>query len=128
MPRITSLEKLNRLKIDLVMKRNAEAARGMVRVMVGMGSCGIAAGASEVFEALEDEIAARGIGNIELIQTGCMVLCKHEPIVEVIVGNKPRVSYGAVTPGIARRILQEHILEGKVIEEYVIDATPYPTM
>jgi NADP-reducing hydrogenase subunit HndB len=57
-----------------------------------------------------------------------MVLCKHEPIVEVIRGNKPKVSYGGVTPGIAKRILQEHVLEGRVVEEFVIDTTPYPTL
>ena len=128
MHRITSLDELNRLKIDLVMKRNEEAASGTVRVMVGMGSCGIAAGASEAFQALEDEIQARGLHDIVLIQTGCIGLCKHEPIVEVIVGNRPKVSYGGVTPPVARRILQEHILDGNPVQEYLIDTTPYPTM
>ena len=128
MPRIMSVEELNRLKIELELRRNEEAARGMIRILVGMGSCGIAAGASEVFQAFEDEIEAKGLSNVTLIETGCMVLCKHEPIVEVIVGNQPKVSYGEVTACIAKRILQEHVAEGRIVQEFVIDTTPFPTI
>ncbi len=128
MPKITSVAELNRLRIDLVMKRNEEAARGVVHISVGMGTCGIAAGASEVFCAFEDEIRALHLENMVLSQTGCLGLCKHEPIVEVTVGQRPKVSYGKVTPCMVKRILQEHVLEGKVVEELVIDTTPFPTM
>jgi NADP-reducing hydrogenase subunit HndB len=128
MPKITSLDDLNRLKIDLVMKRNEEAARGMVRITVGMGSCGIAAGAMDVFRALEGGIQARALSHVQLIETGCMVLCKQEPIVEVVVGSKPKVSYGGVTPEIAERILSEHVMQGNVVEDFVIDATLFPTI
>jgi NADP-reducing hydrogenase subunit HndB len=128
MVKISSLEDLNHLKIRLIMKRNDEAAHGVIRVTVGMGSCGIAAGAMEVFRALERGIQAHGLENIVLIETGCMVLCKQEPIVEVVLGTQPKVSYGAVTPEIAERILTEHIMQGRVVEEYVIDATLFPTI
>lgn len=128
MPKITSMDELNRLRIDLVMKRNEEAARGVVHINVGMGTCGIAAGASEVFSALEDEIQALHLENVVLSETGCMGLCKHEPIVEVTVGNSPKVSYGRVTPCTVKRILQEHVLGGKVVDELIIDTTPFPTM
>ena len=128
MPRITSLDELSRLKVQLVMRRNQEAYRGITYVSVGMGSCGIAAGALRVFQAIEDEIKVRGLKNVILIQTGCMVLCRHEPIVEVTVGDTAKVSYGGVDPESARRIVQEHILNGKVVEELVIDATPFPTI
>lgn len=128
MPRITSLDELSRLKIALVMKRNEEAASGIVHVTVGMGTCGIAAGASEVYAALEDEIQAQQLKNVVLTETGCMGLCKHEPIVEVTVGSRPKVSYGSVTPCMVGRILQEHVIGGKVVEELVIDTTPFPTM
>ncbi len=128
MVRITSLDQLNRLKIDIVMKRNAEAARGIVRIAVGMGTCGIAAGASEVYAAIEDEIQSRHLENVVLSETGCMGLCKHEPIVEVTVGKSAKVSYGRVTPCTVKRILQEHIVEGRVVDEFVIDTTPYPTI
>ncbi len=128
MPKITSLDELNRLKVELVIRRNEEAANGTVRVTVGTGTCGIAAGALEVFQVLEDGIRAKGVTDVVLIQTGCMVLCKHEPIVEVTVGNQAKVSYGEVTPAIAERILKEHIMEGKVVEDFVIDTTPFPTL
>ncbi len=128
MPRITSLDELNRLKIELVMQRNEQASRGLIRVTVGTGTCGIAAGASEVFQALEDGIHAYGLEHVNLIQTGCMVLCKHEPIVEVTVGNGPKVSYGEVTPSRAKRILRQHIMGGNAVEEFVIDTTPFPTI
>ncbi len=128
MPKITSVAELNRLRIDLVMKRNEEAARGDVRITVGMGTCGVAAGASEVFCALEDEIHALHLENVVLSETGCIGLCKHEPIVEVTVGTQSKVSYGRVTPCMVKRILQEHVLDGRVVEELVIDTTPFPTM
>ncbi len=128
MPRITSLEDLDRLRTELVAKRNREAAAGTIRLAVGMGSCGIAVGALDVFHALEDGIETRHLKHVILVQTGCMGLCKHEPIVEVTIGNEPAVAYGAVTPGLAERILSEHILGGNVIAEAVIDVTPFPTL
>ncbi len=128
MPRIKSLDQLSRLRIKLVMKRNEEAARGIVHVSVGMGTCGIAAGASEVYAALEDEIRALELKNVVLSEAGCIGLCKHEPIVEVTIGAEPKVSYGGVTPAVVRRILQEHVIGGTVVEELVIDTTPFPTM
>ncbi len=128
MPKITSLDALNRLKVELIMQRNQEAYRGHVRVTVGMGTCGIAAGAQEVFRALEDELRSHALKDVALSQTGCMGLCRHEPIVEVIAGDAPKVSYGRVTPEMVKRIVQEHILDGNAVEEFVIDTTPFPTI
>jgi NADP-reducing hydrogenase subunit HndB len=128
MPRITSLDELNRLRVERVIRHNEEASRGVVHVAVGMGTCGIAAGALEVFRVLKDEIKAHGLKDVVLIETGCIGLCRHEPIVEVTSGNAAKVSYGRVTPELASRIVQEHILEGKPVEEFVIDATPFPTI
>ncbi len=128
MPKITSLDALNRLKVELIMKRNQEAYRGHVRVTVGMGTCGIAAGAQEVFRALEEELRSHELKDITLSQTGCIGLCRHEPIVEVIAGDVPKVSYGRVTPELVKRIVQEHILDGNAVEEFVIDTTPFPTI
>ncbi len=128
MGRITSLDGLNRLKEELVEKRNREVNRGIAYVTVGMGTCGIAVGALDVFHALEDEIKAHKLNDLVITQTGCMGLCSHEPIVEVIVGNTPKVAYGKVNPEAVKRIVKEHILEGKVVEEFVIDTTPFPTI
>ncbi len=128
MPRITSLDELNRFRVELVMKRNREAARGSIQVTVGMGTCGIAAGALDVYKALEDGIAAGHLEHVILSQTGCLGLCSHEPIVEVTIGAQPKVSYGKVTPAAVSRILQEHVKDGRVVHDLVIDTTPFPTM
>jgi len=128
MPRITSLDELNRLKVELVMKRNQEAYRGAVSVTVGLGTCGIAAGALEVYRALEEQLRAQGLKDVVLSQTGCIGLCRHEPIVEVSVGDAPRIAYGRVDPEMVKRIVQEHIADGKAVDEFIIDTTPFPTI
>jgi len=128
MPRITSLEELGRLRDEIMEKRRREAERGVAFVTVGMGTCGIAAGALEVFRALKGEIEAHQIKSIVLKQTGCIGLCAHEPILEVTVGTAPKVSYGRVDPQMVKRIVQEHILKGNVVQELVIDTTPFPTI
>lgn len=128
MPKITSLEQLSKLKVELVMQRNREAERGAIRVAVGMGTCGIAAGAREVFEELSRQVEAQALEDVLVVETGCLGLCSHEPIVEVTIGDAPKVSYGQVDREAVKRIIQEHILDGKVVAEYMIDTTPFPTI
>jgi len=128
MPEITSLEGLGHLKDELLEKRDQEVHRGATFVTVGMAACGIAAGALEVLKALEDEIHASHRSDIVITRTGCIGLCRYEPIVEVVVGDAPRVAYGNVDPAVVKRIVQEHILDGKAVDEFVIDAAPFPTI
>jgi NADP-reducing hydrogenase subunit HndB len=126
MPKITSLEELGRLKDELSANRAQDASRGVTYVTVGMGTCGIAAGAREVFGALETEIEAAHANDVVITQTGCVGLCTYEPIVEVIVGEAPKVAYGKVDPDMVKRIVRDHILGGKAIAEFVIEETPFP--
>ena len=126
MPKIMSLEELGLLKNVLAAKRAQDATRGVTYVTVGMGTCGIAAGAREVFGALQAEIAAAQANDVLITQTGCVGLCGHEPIVEVVVGGAPKVAYGKVDPDMVRRIVHDHILGGKAVEEYIIDNAPFP--
>jgi len=128
MPRITSLDDLGQLRDAVLRNRQQQAERGIARVTVGLGTCGIAAGALDVFRALQGGIETRHLKNLVLGQTGCLGLCSHEPILEVTIGTAPKISYGHVNPVVALRILDEHILKGKVVEEFVIDATPFPTI
>ena len=128
MPKITSLEDLNRLQIELVLKHNEQVSRGLVFVAVGLGTCGIAVGALDVFHVFEEEIKAEGLADVVLSQTGCIGLCAHEPIVEVTIGTQPKVSYGAVTPGLAMRILHEHVMQGKPVEECIMDMAAHPAL
>jgi NADP-reducing hydrogenase subunit HndB len=128
MPKIISLDGLLQLKDELKEKRNQEAYRGITYVTVGMATCGIAAGALDVLRALEDEIKAHHLNDIVITQTGCIGLCRHEPILEVVVGETPKVAYGKVAPDMVKRIVRQHIIEGKAVEEFVIDTTAFPTI
>ena len=128
MPKIMSLADLDRVKEELAAKRAQDASRGITHVTIGMGSCGIAAGARLVLQALEAEIEACGAKNVEIRQTGCVGLCAREPILEVAVDGAPKVAYGNVDPEIIKRIVRQHILTGKPVQEFVIDNTPFPTV
>jgi NADP-reducing hydrogenase subunit HndB len=88
------------------------AGGGDTKVIVGMATCGIAAGARETLTALNDETAKRGLKNVSVKQTGCIGMCKYEPIVEVFAPGREKVTYILVDPVKARRIVGEHIAAG----------------
>jgi (2Fe-2S) ferredoxin len=89
------------------------------RLVVAMGTCGIAAGARTVMTAIIDEISKRGITDTIVTQTGCLGYCDQEPLVQVIQPDKSVITYGKITPELARRIVAEHIGKGNVISEQV---------
>jgi NADP-reducing hydrogenase subunit HndB len=120
MPAIKSIEDLKKLREEALEKRRLKSAEGNVQVIVAMGTCGIAAGARETMKAILDTIETQNLTGIVVSQTGCMGLCEKEPIVEVIVGDQPKVIYGKVNPDAARRIMQQHVVKGKLVEEMVI--------
>jgi NADP-reducing hydrogenase subunit HndB len=119
---IKNLEELNKLREEAIEKRNAKATSGNAQVIVGMGTCGIAVGARETMKAILNKIVTEDLPGIIVTQTGCIGLCEHEPIVQVVIGEGPKVTYGKVNPAVARRILDQHVLGGKVVQEYVIEA------
>ena len=86
-----------------------------------MGTCGIAAGARDAMKAILDAIEKDSITGVIVSQTGCIGLCEKEPIVQVVVGEQAKVTYGKVTSQVARRIMQEHVVEGKVVESNLIN-------
>ena len=90
------------------------------KIVVGMGTSGIAMGAREVMKALLDEIAQRGIKDVLVTQTGEKGLSSMEPVVDVIEEGKPAVTYGNMDIAKARKLVAEHIVNGKVISEYVV--------
>ena len=99
-----------------------------IQVIVGMGTCGIAAGAKDTFTALVDTLAEKGITNVLIRQTGCMGLCHSEPTVEVVAPDMPTVIYGHVDAATAKEIVEKHILgkqliEGKILDKPSIDIT-----
>ena len=95
-----------------------------VRVVVGMATCGIAAGARPVMKALMDEIEKRGISNCTVTQTGCIGVCRLEPIVEVYLpGSEEKITYVKMDPEKDVKIVNDTIVNGKVINEYTIGAS-----
>ena len=94
-----------------------------VRVVVGMATCGIAAGARPVMKALMDEIEKRGVANCTVTQTGCIGVCRLEPIVEVYLpGSEEKITYVKIDPEKAVKIVNDTIVNGKVVNEYTIGA------
>ena len=92
------------------------------RVVVGMATCGIAAGARPVLNAFTEEIAKAGITDTVVTQTGCIGICQYEPVVEVFEEGKDKVTYVKMTAEKAARVVAEHIKGGKIVEEYTIGA------
>ena len=121
MSTIKSLEDLKRAREDALKKRDLKASSGTIQVIVGMGTCGIAAGARDTMKAILETIEKDSMNGIIVTQTGCIGLCEKEPIVQVIVGEAPKVTYGKVSPDVARKILKEHVVNGKVVTDHVVN-------
>lgn len=115
MTAVKSLEDLKRVKEEALERRKAQAASGRAQITVGMGTCGIAAGARDTMKATLGFIEDGGLSDIIVAQTGCVGLCGWEPIVEVVIGQESKVTYGKVSPERAREIVREHVMESKVI-------------
>ena len=94
-----------------------------VRVVVGMATCGIAAGARPVLNTFVEEVAKSELSDkVTVTQTGCIGICQYEPVVEIIEDGKDKVTYVKMTAEKAARVVAEHIKGGKVVEEFTIGA------
>jgi len=92
-----------------------------IRVVVGMATCGIAAGARPVLSAFVEGINKEGLAsNVTVTQTGCIGICQYEPVVEVYEAGKEKVTYVKMTPEKAAEVIEKHLKGGKIIEEYII--------
>ena len=91
------------------------------RVVVGMATCGIAAGARPVLLKLSEEVQKRQLKDVVVTQTGCIGLCQYEPIVEVFEPGKDKVTYIRMTPDKAEEVLERHLVGGHVVEEYTLN-------
>lgn len=108
----------DRKKADIA-RRDTSGTTG--EVIIGMGTCGIAAGARGAFDAFVEELDRGGMSHIAVKQTGCMGLCYSEPTVEVRVPGMPDTIYGRVGADVARKIVQEHIRGGRLVGDHVFD-------
>ena len=94
---------------------------GDIRVVVGMATCGIAAGARPVLNAFVEEISKAGLADkVTVTQTGCIGVCQYEPVVEIFEADKEKVTYIKMTPEKAAEVVEKHLKGGKVISEYTI--------
>ncbi len=94
-----------------------------IRIVVGMATCGIAAGARPVLNTFVEEVQEKNIANsVTVTQTGCIGICQYEPVVEIFEAGKEKVTYVKMNPEKAKRVINEHIKGGKVVTEYTIGA------
>ena len=93
-----------------------------IRVLVGMATCGIAAGARPVLTTIVDEVAKRGLQNVMVTKTGCIGICQFEPVVEVVEPGKDKITYVKMTPEKAVRMVNDHLVNGNVVTEFTIGA------
>lgn len=107
----------DKTRASVTLRENAEAG---TRVLVGMATCGIAAGARPVLNAFVEEVAKRGLQDVMVTQTGCIGICQYEPVVEVFEPDGSKTTYVKMTPDKAARVVTEHLVNGKVVEEYTI--------
>jgi NADP-reducing hydrogenase subunit HndB len=116
---IKSLEDLRKIKEQAKSTTSARHESG-TQVIVGMGTCGIAAGARTVMTAILDEIAKRGLQNVSVMQTGCIGMCQKEPLVDIVRPGEARVTYGNVTPQNVPTIISEHLVNGRIVNDLVV--------
>ncbi len=117
MPKIKSLEDLKRIREQAQQDLQIRTKTG-TKITVGMGTCGIAAGARETMHAILEELHAR---NIEAYVTtvGCIGMCFKEPLVDIEQAGKPRITYGNIHPDMVPRLIEEHLVNGNVVQEWV---------
>ncbi len=115
-----SLEDLERVRQEAREKLRLREAGQNVRVVVGMGTCGIAAGARDVTAAFLEELARRSLRNVTVTQTGCAGLCEYEPLVDVYLPGQAKVTYTYVTPEKARQIVAQHIVNGRPVADWTL--------
>jgi len=91
------------------------------QIIIGMGTCGLAAGAKETFDAFVAALVELRLEHVAVRQTGCMGLCYSEPTVEVVVPGMPTVVYGKVNAEVARRIVQKHLVDRRLVDDHIYD-------
>ena len=116
---LEDLRKLREKQKKELDKRSTENKE--IEIIVGMGTCGIAAGAKDTLDAFVTELEEQELDNVKVTQTGCMGLCYAEPTVEVLMPDMPNIIYGDVDDEIARKIVRKHILGKMLVNDHVYD-------
>jgi len=117
---IKSLDDLKKIREAALEKRKISETSGASQVIIGMGTCGIAAGARDTMKSVLEYIETNNLENVVVTQTGCIGLCEQEPILQVVLAGQEKVTYGKVNAEVAKQIMKEHVREGKVVTDRVI--------
>lgn len=117
MPKIKSLEDLKRIREQAQQELKIRTETG-TKITVGMGTCGIAAGARETMHAILEELKKRNI-EAHVTTVGCIGMCSKEPLVDIEQAGQPRITYGNVHPDMVPRLIEEHLVHGRVVQEWV---------
>lgn len=118
MDKLNSLQEFSRFRE--VQRRSAQTRRDTgTRISIGMGTCGIAAGARETMEAIRSEIGRRQI-DADIASVGCIGMCAKEPLVDIQQAGGAHVLYANVMPEMVGRLIEEHLLRGQPVKEWVI--------
>ena len=120
---IKSLEDLRKIKAESQLQTKARKSND-TQVIIGMGTCGIAAGAREVMTAVLEELAKRNLNNVSVLQTGCIGMCQKEPLMDIVRPGEDMVTYGPVYPSDVPRIIAEHLVNGNIVEDLVVAKIP----
>ncbi len=118
MPKLKSLDELKKLRQQLQGDIKARTDTSTT-ITVGMGTCGIAAGARETMHAILAELETRGI-DAHVTTVGCIGMCSKEPLVDIQQGDEPRVTYGNVSPEMVPRMIGEHLVQGNLVDEWIV--------
>ncbi len=115
------MKRLEQIRREAQAKLKVREGDQPIKVVVGMGTCGIAAGAREVMTTILDELGKREVDDVMVTQTGCIGLCQHEPLVEVVGPGGSKVTYKDVDAEKARKIVAQHVVNGQIVGDLVLN-------
>ena len=121
MPTIKSPDDLKRIRAEALRKQELKTTSGKTDIIVGMGTVGIAAGARETLKAILDYIDHNNLENVIIRQTGNIGIDSYEPVVQVILPGAEKVTYGRVNTEIAKVIMDEHVVNNRIVTDYKIE-------
>jgi NADP-reducing hydrogenase subunit HndB len=122
MPKLKSLDQLRRLR-ERAQRELSIRQQTTTKITVGMGTCGIAAGARETMQAILEELKDRDI-EAHVATVGCIGMCSKEPLVDIEQAGKPRITYANVHPNMVPRLIEEHLVNGKVVDAWAFGRVP----
>jgi len=119
MAKITNLADLRKIK-EAASDQTSARSEGRTRIIIGLGTCGIAAGARNIMQAIMEELQKRGVKDVSVETTGCIGMCQKEPLVDVIHEGQPRITYGPVKIEDVPRLVSSHVVNGNILEDILV--------